>query len=117
MDNRPIGVFDSGLGGLTAVRRLAALMPNENIIYFGDTGRVPYGTRSRETILRYAAQDVNFLHTFDQMCIRDRRRPVPRRHREGGRRQRALRHRRPAGHWPGQERAGGPVRAGLRPHR
>ena len=39
MDNRPIGVFDSGLGGLTAVRRLAALLPNENIIYFGDTGR------------------------------------------------------------------------------
>lgn len=69
MDNRPIGVFDSGLGGLTAVRRLAALMPNENIIYFGDTGRVPYGTRSRETILRYAAQDVNFLHTFDLKAI------------------------------------------------
>ena len=69
MDNRPIGVFDSGLGGLTAVRRLAALMPNENIIYFGDTGRVPYGTRSRETILRYAAQDVNFLRTFDLKAI------------------------------------------------
>ncbi len=69
MDNRPIGVFDSGLGGLTAVRRLAALMPNENIIYFGDTGRVPYGTRSREIIRRYAAQDVNFLRTFDLKAI------------------------------------------------
>lgn len=69
MDNRPIGVFDSGLGGLTTVRRLASLMPNENIIYFGDTGRVPYGTRSRETIFRYAVQDVNFLRTFDLKAI------------------------------------------------
>ena len=48
MDNRAIGVFDSGLGGLTAVRRLHALMPQENIIYFGDTGRVPYGTKGRD---------------------------------------------------------------------
>lgn len=45
MDNRPIGVFDSGLGGLTAVRELEAQMPNETMIYFGDTGRVPYGGR------------------------------------------------------------------------
>ena len=50
MDKRAIGVFDSGLGGLTAVRRLHALMPQENIIYFGDTGRVPYGTRGRDII-------------------------------------------------------------------
>ena len=69
MDNRPIGVFDSGLGGLTAVRRLAAQMPNESIIYFGDTGRVPYGSRSRDTIFRYAMQDVNFLRTFDLKAI------------------------------------------------
>ena len=69
MDNRPIGVFDSGLGGLTAVRRLAAQMPNENIIYFGDTGRVPYGSRSKETIFRYAMQDVSFLRTFDLKAI------------------------------------------------
>jgi glutamate racemase len=69
MDNRPIGVFDSGLGGLTAVRRMAALMPNETIVYFGDTGRVPYGSRSRDTIRRYAAQDVNFLRTFDLKAI------------------------------------------------
>lgn len=61
MDKRPIGVFDSGLGGLTAVRQLLELMPNEDIIYFGDTGRVPYGTRSRETIKRYAAEDSAFL--------------------------------------------------------
>lgn len=61
MDNRPIGVFDSGLGGLTAVKELLEIMPQENIIYFGDTGRVPYGSRSRETILKYAAQDIHFL--------------------------------------------------------
>lgn len=48
MDNRPIGVFDSGLGGLTAVRRLRQILPDENIIYFGDTGRMPYGGRPRE---------------------------------------------------------------------
>ncbi len=53
MDNRPIGVFDSGLGGLTAVRRLRELLPHEDIVYFGDTGRVPYGTRSEEPIRRY----------------------------------------------------------------
>ena len=58
MSNRPIGVFDSGLGGLTAVKRL---LPNEKIVYFGDTGRVPYGNRSVETIKRYAAQDARFL--------------------------------------------------------
>jgi len=57
----PIGVFDSGLGGLTAFRELRRLLPHEDIIYFGDTGRVPYGTKSRETILRYARQDVDFL--------------------------------------------------------
>lgn len=61
MDNRPIGVFDSGLGGLTAVKELLEILPQENIIYFGDTGRVPYGSRSRETILKYAAQDIRFL--------------------------------------------------------
>lgn len=61
MDNRAIGVFDSGLGGLTAVRQLHRVMPNESIIYFGDTGRVPYGSRSRNTVLKYARQDVAFL--------------------------------------------------------
>ena len=53
MRNHPIGVFDSGLGGLTAVREIQRIMPGEDIIYFGDTGRVPYGNRSRETIIRY----------------------------------------------------------------
>ena len=61
MDNRPIGVFDSGLGGLTAVKELEKVLPEESIVYFGDTGRVPYGNRSRETILRYARQDMAFL--------------------------------------------------------
>lgn len=59
--NRPIGVFDSGLGGLSAVRQIRTLLPGEDLIYFGDTGRVPYGTRSRDTIRRYAAQDIRFL--------------------------------------------------------
>ncbi len=58
---RPVGVFDSGLGGLSAVREIRALLPNEDLIYFGDTGRVPYGTRSRDTVRRYAAQDIRFL--------------------------------------------------------
>ena len=69
MDNRPIGVFDSGLGGLTTVHRLHEAMPAESIIYFGDTGRVPYGTRSPETIIRYARQDVAFLRSFDIKAI------------------------------------------------
>ena len=61
MNNAPIGVFDSGLGGLTAVKELTKVLPMENIIYFGDTARVPYGTRSRETIKKYAEQDASFL--------------------------------------------------------
>lgn len=65
MDNRAIGVFDSGLGGLTAVRELMRLLPHEHIVYFGDTGRVPYGTRSRDTILHYTRQDIRFLQQFD----------------------------------------------------
>ena len=69
MDPRPIGVFDSGLGGLTTVRELCRLLPEEDIVYFGDTGRVPYGSRSRETIVKYARQDVAFLRTFDLKTI------------------------------------------------
>ncbi|MBE6824840.1 MAG: glutamate racemase [Ruminococcaceae bacterium] len=61
MNNNAIGVFDSGLGGLSAVKQMLKAMPNENIIYFGDTGRVPYGNRSKDTIRRYAMQDANFL--------------------------------------------------------
>ena len=69
MDARPIGVLDSGLGGLTAVRRMVHIMSGEDIIYFGDTGRVPYGTRSKETIIKYAKQDIAFLRTFDIKAI------------------------------------------------
>lgn len=65
MDNRAIGVFDSGLGGLTAVKELMRLMPGESIVYFGDTGRVPYGTKSNETIIKYTLGDLQFLNTFD----------------------------------------------------
>ena len=60
-EDRPIGVFDSGLGGLTALKELRRLLPGENLVYFGDTARVPYGTRDRETILRYSKQDIRFL--------------------------------------------------------
>lgn len=60
-DNRPIGVFDSGLGGLTVVKELKKLLRNESIVYFGDTARVPYGGRSTQTICRYAEEDARFL--------------------------------------------------------
>ena len=65
MDARPIGVFDSGLGGLTTVKKLVELLPGEDIIYLGDTGRVPYGSRSKETIIKYAGQDAAFLAGFN----------------------------------------------------
>lgn len=60
-DSRAIGVFDSGLGGLTVAKRIMELMPNESIVYFGDTGRVPYGTKGVQTIRKYAVQDEQFL--------------------------------------------------------
>ena len=69
MDNRPIGVFDSGLGGLTVVRQLLCKLPGEDIVYFGDTGRVPYGTRSPETIEKYTRQDSRFLLSRDVKMI------------------------------------------------
>lgn len=69
MDNRPIGVFDSGVGGLTVVKELQSTLPGEDILYFGDTGRVPYGTRSREIIRRYAAQDIRYLLAHNVKAI------------------------------------------------
>ncbi len=57
----PIGVFDSGIGGLTVVRQLMNILPSENIVYFGDTARVPYGNKSAEVIREYAVQDARFL--------------------------------------------------------
>ena len=68
-DNRAIGVFDSGLGGLTVAREIMKLLPNENIVYFGDTGRVPYGTKGCETICKYALQDERFLLSHDVKMI------------------------------------------------
>ncbi len=61
MNSKPIGVFDSGIGGLTVVRALSARLPNENIVYFGDTARVPYGPKSPTVVREYAKQDVDFL--------------------------------------------------------
>ena len=69
MSSQPIGVFDSGLGGLTAVKQLRNIMPHENIVYFGDTGRVPYGNRSVSTISRYAKQDARFLLSHDVKMV------------------------------------------------
>ena len=69
MENKYIGVFDSGLGGLTVVKELKKVLPDENIIYFGDTGRVPYGTRSEDTIIKYVKSDINFLKSFDIKAI------------------------------------------------
>jgi len=60
-NNRPIGVFDSGLGGLTVLRQLRRILPRERFIYFGDTARVPYGSKSPETVRRYSAEIVRFL--------------------------------------------------------
>ncbi|RPH35982.1 glutamate racemase [bacterium] len=64
-NEKPIGVFDSGIGGLTVVRALQRELPNENIIYFGDTARVPYGPKSPQVVREYAAQDVDFLLSRD----------------------------------------------------
>ena len=69
MNNKPIGVFDSGLGGLTAVRVLRRLMPDENIIYFGDTGRMPYGGRPRAQIREIARQNIAFAESFGVKAI------------------------------------------------
>lgn len=60
-DNAPVGVFDSGIGGLTVVRELIKALPRENIVYLGDTARVPYGIRSPETVRRYAREGAEFL--------------------------------------------------------
>lgn len=65
MNARPIGVFDSGIGGLTVVHALNRRLPGENIVYFGDTARVPYGPKSPQVVREYAAQDADFLLTKD----------------------------------------------------
>ncbi|MEA3369226.1 MAG: glutamate racemase [Candidatus Ratteibacteria bacterium] len=69
MKNGPIGIFDSGVGGLTVFREIRRLFPYEDIVYFGDTARLPYGTKSPETIVRFALKNINFLKNHDVKVI------------------------------------------------
>jgi len=64
MNDKPIGIFDSGIGGLTVTKAIIDLLPNEDIVYFGDTARVPYGNKSKETIIKYSIQNTKFLLQF-----------------------------------------------------
>ncbi|MFA9465111.1 MAG: glutamate racemase [Velocimicrobium sp.] len=68
-NNSPIGVFDSGVGGLTVAREIMRQMPNESIVYFGDTARVPYGSKSQNTVITYSKQITKFLHTKNVKAI------------------------------------------------
>ena len=68
-DARPIGIFDSGVGGLTVVSQIQQILPGEDIIYFGDTARVPYGTKSKETITRFSVENVEFLMTHNVKLV------------------------------------------------
>lgn len=68
-DHRPVGVFDSGVGGLTVVSQMQEILPKETIIYFGDTARVPYGTKSRETVTKFSVENVEFLMKHDVKMI------------------------------------------------
>ncbi len=69
MNNNPIGIFDSGIGGLTVAKEIARQLPGESFIYLGDTARVPYGTRSKEVITKYAMELVNFLLGKKVKCL------------------------------------------------
>ena len=69
MGTRPIGVFDSGIGGITAAKRIMEVLPNENIIYLGDTLRAPYGSRSVEEIIEFASQEAAFLASLDVKAL------------------------------------------------
>lgn len=69
MSQQPIGVFDSGLGGLSVVRELRARLSGEEIVYFGDTARVPYGAKSQPTVVNFALEDARFLLQFDPKLI------------------------------------------------
>src|SRR3989338_2693106 len=66
---QPIGVFDSGIGGLTVVKAIMENLPSESIVYFGDTARVPYGTKSKMTIVKFSLENVEFLLRFGVKCI------------------------------------------------
>ncbi|MBN2424323.1 MAG: glutamate racemase [Calditrichaceae bacterium] len=63
--NKPIGIFDSGIGGLTVVKQLKKILPDEQLIYFGDTARIPYGTKSKKLIEQFAMEDARFLLRYD----------------------------------------------------
>lgn len=65
----PVGVFDSGVGGLTVAREIMRQLPNENLVYFGDTARVPYGSKSKDNIIRYSRQIIHFLKTKEVKAI------------------------------------------------
>jgi glutamate racemase len=69
LQQKPIGVFDSGIGGLTVVHALTHSFPHENIVYFGDTARVPYGSKSAQVVREYAAQDIDFLLGSDVKMV------------------------------------------------
>lgn len=69
MDNRPIGIYDSGIGGLTGLRALRRLLPKEDYVFFGDSGRMPYGPRPIEELRRIAGQDMDFLAGFNVKAI------------------------------------------------
>jgi len=69
MDNRAVGIFDSGFGGLTAMRELRRLLPGENIIYFGDSGRMPYGPRPREQVRKFSRQNLEFVSGFGVKAV------------------------------------------------
>ncbi len=68
-DPRPIGVFDSGIGGLTAVREIFRQLPHESVVYFGDTARLPYGNKSKETVTRFSVEIASFLVRQNVKCI------------------------------------------------
>ena len=67
--NAPIGVFDSVVGGLTVAREIMRQLPEERIVYFGDTARLPYGSKSQETVIRFSEQIIRFLRTKEEKAI------------------------------------------------
>ena len=69
MEQRPIGMFDSGIGGLTVLKAIIERLPNEAVVYFGDTARLPYGTKSRETVTRFSREIVDFLMTKNPKMV------------------------------------------------
>lgn len=68
-DSRPIGIFDSGLGGLTVLREIHDLLPREPLVYLGDTARVPYGSKSGETVLKYSDNNIKYLEKHDVKMV------------------------------------------------